>query len=184
MNCSPPGSSVHGISQARILEWDAVSFSRASYWEDTWKSKLFSFPVTWICSSLKFSNVHFSWEDVEPNKNFGQEWCCVHIHLLAPHRPKLWCLSICIHVVPSRGSGSFAPPALQCTAQGAIGRTSSHLFSSTQLQVPPPWLPSLDSHPWERNVDHVTIWLIITQLALIRQLLHGQQHPKTHGIQR
>ena len=26
MNCSPPGSSVHGISQARILEWVAISF--------------------------------------------------------------------------------------------------------------------------------------------------------------
>ena len=29
MNCSPPGSSVHGILQARILEWVAISFSRA-----------------------------------------------------------------------------------------------------------------------------------------------------------
>ena len=28
MDCSPPGSSVHGISQARILEWVAISFSR------------------------------------------------------------------------------------------------------------------------------------------------------------
>ena len=28
--CSPPGFSVHGISQARILEWVAVSFSRGS----------------------------------------------------------------------------------------------------------------------------------------------------------
>ena len=27
---SPPGSSVRGILQARILEWVAVSFSRAS----------------------------------------------------------------------------------------------------------------------------------------------------------
>ena len=27
MDCSPPGSSVHGISQARILEWVAISFS-------------------------------------------------------------------------------------------------------------------------------------------------------------
>ena len=26
MDCSPPGSSVRGISQARILEWVAVSF--------------------------------------------------------------------------------------------------------------------------------------------------------------
>ena len=28
MNCSPPGLSVHGISQARILEWVAISFSK------------------------------------------------------------------------------------------------------------------------------------------------------------
>ena len=30
MDRSPPGSSVHGISQARILEWVAISFSRGS----------------------------------------------------------------------------------------------------------------------------------------------------------
>jgi len=30
MDCSPPGSSVHGISQARILEWIAISYSRGS----------------------------------------------------------------------------------------------------------------------------------------------------------
>ena len=27
MDCSPPGSSVHGISQARILKWVAIFFS-------------------------------------------------------------------------------------------------------------------------------------------------------------
>ena len=30
MDCSPPGSYVHGILQARILEWVAISFSRES----------------------------------------------------------------------------------------------------------------------------------------------------------
>ena len=30
MDCSPPGSSVHGISQARILEWVAMPSSRGS----------------------------------------------------------------------------------------------------------------------------------------------------------
>ena len=30
MDCSPPGSSVHGILQARILEWVAISFSTGS----------------------------------------------------------------------------------------------------------------------------------------------------------
>ena len=31
MGCSPPGSSVHGIFQARVLEWGAIAFS-----ERTW----------------------------------------------------------------------------------------------------------------------------------------------------
>ena len=28
MDCSLPGSSVHGISQARVLEWGAIAFSK------------------------------------------------------------------------------------------------------------------------------------------------------------
>ena len=31
MDCSPPGSSVHGIFQARVLEWGAIAFSPTSY---------------------------------------------------------------------------------------------------------------------------------------------------------
>ena len=27
IDCSPPGSSVHGIFQARVLEWGAIAFS-------------------------------------------------------------------------------------------------------------------------------------------------------------
>ena len=27
MDCSPPGSSVHGVFQARVLEWVAIAFS-------------------------------------------------------------------------------------------------------------------------------------------------------------
>ena len=30
MDCSPPGSSVYGILQARTVEWIAISFSRGS----------------------------------------------------------------------------------------------------------------------------------------------------------
>ena len=30
VDCSPPGSSVHGILQARIVEWGAISLSRGS----------------------------------------------------------------------------------------------------------------------------------------------------------
>ena len=31
MDCYPPGSSVHGVLQARVLEWVAISFSRGSF---------------------------------------------------------------------------------------------------------------------------------------------------------
>ena len=41
MNCSTPGSSVHGILQTRILEWVAISFSRESSW-----------PRDWTCNSF------------------------------------------------------------------------------------------------------------------------------------
>ena len=36
MDRSPSGSSVHGISQARILEWVAISFSMGSSWPRDW----------------------------------------------------------------------------------------------------------------------------------------------------
>ena len=32
MDCSPPGSSVHGIFQARVLEWVAIAFSANAGW--------------------------------------------------------------------------------------------------------------------------------------------------------
>ena len=34
MDCSPPGSSIHGICQARVLEWGAIAFSKTgTYFE-------------------------------------------------------------------------------------------------------------------------------------------------------
>ena len=36
MDCSSPGSSIHGISQARILEWVPISFSRGSSQTRDW----------------------------------------------------------------------------------------------------------------------------------------------------
>ena len=48
MDCSPPGSSVHGIFQARVLEWGAIAFSAmdmslSKFWElvmdrDAWRA--------------------------------------------------------------------------------------------------------------------------------------------------
>ena len=36
MDCSPPGSPVHGILWARMLEWVVIAFSRGSTWPRDW----------------------------------------------------------------------------------------------------------------------------------------------------
>ena len=34
IDCSPPGSSIHGIFQARVLEWGAIAFSDSMLYGD------------------------------------------------------------------------------------------------------------------------------------------------------
>ena len=51
---SPPGSSVHEISQARTLEWVAIPFSRGSSWLRDW---------TWVsCIAGRFFTYWTTWE--------------------------------------------------------------------------------------------------------------------------
>ena len=58
-DCSRSGSSVHGISQARILEWVAISFSRGSFW-----------PRDWICVSCIGMGILYHWATREaPREN-------------------------------------------------------------------------------------------------------------------
>ena len=60
MDCSPPGSSVHGILQARILEWVAIPFSRGSSWtrDWTWVSFIAGRFFT-ICATITFRSLPF-----------------------------------------------------------------------------------------------------------------------------
>ena len=52
---SPPGSSVHEISQARVLEWVAISFFQGSFWPRDWTQGLtgrfFITSTTWEAHS-------------------------------------------------------------------------------------------------------------------------------------
>ena len=49
MDYSPPGSFVHGVFQARILEWIAISYSRESSWPRDWTySSCYSCIGRWI----------------------------------------------------------------------------------------------------------------------------------------
>ena len=54
VGCSPPGSTVHGMLQARILEWVAVSYLRGSFWSRHW---------TWVSCIGKWALYHWAaWE--------------------------------------------------------------------------------------------------------------------------
>ena len=44
MDCSQPGSSIHGICQARVLEWVAIAFSEERY-DSILKSRDIIFPI-------------------------------------------------------------------------------------------------------------------------------------------
>ena len=50
MDCSLPGSSIHGIFQARVLEWGAIAFYRGLQISG-------SFPLVWSLSSPAFLTV-------------------------------------------------------------------------------------------------------------------------------
>ena len=78
MDCDPPGSSVHGILQARIQEWVALSFSRGSFRPRGWThvshiaGRLFTI---WATERLLLNHERH-WDSWPPEKNSiqGQRW--------------------------------------------------------------------------------------------------------------
>ena len=75
IDCSLPGSSIHGIFQARVLEWVAISFSRGC-----------SQPryQTWVsCIAGKFYTVRVT-REVSPLSILLLEFCCKKLS------PSIW----------------------------------------------------------------------------------------------
>ena len=69
MNCSPPGSTVHGISQARIMEWLATSFPRRS-----------SQHRKWICISHIGRRILYHWTTSEASLMMPHAKSLLSIH--------------------------------------------------------------------------------------------------------
>ena len=55
MDCRLPGSSFHGIFQARILDWVAVSSSRGSFWPRDWIHVSCGYLISILGNSLSFA---------------------------------------------------------------------------------------------------------------------------------
>ena len=82
MGCSPPGSSVHGILQARILEWVAISFSRGSSQPRDWT------PVSCIAGRLFIIWATKKWPASPGFCNLsGLEGPCCHSPCINPTNP-------------------------------------------------------------------------------------------------
>ena len=69
-DCSLPGSSVHGISQARIMEWVAMSFSRGSSWPRDWTC--ISCIAGGFCTAEPLSNKRHISDHSSERKNFSR----------------------------------------------------------------------------------------------------------------
>ena len=75
MDCRPPDSSVHGILQARVLAWVAISFSRGSSWPKAWAQvfhtagRFFTIWLTWggLTYSFKMRKIAVLWKFYEIN---------------------------------------------------------------------------------------------------------------------
>ena len=72
MDCSLPGSSVHGIFQARVLEWGAIAFSDSPYLDSPINGILF-------CLFLVHINIFL--------QNHLKVSCIYHVSLLLKYFP-------------------------------------------------------------------------------------------------
>ena len=84
MDCSPPGSSIHGFLQARLLGWVAISFSRGASWPQGSNVGLLHCRQTLYRLSHQGSQVNWSKLAViefEPKCMWFQYLCSIYIPL-------------------------------------------------------------------------------------------------------
>ena len=77
VDCIPPGSSVHGILQARILDWVAMPSSRASLWHRNWTQVFFiggRFFTLWATKEASKNTglgCHFLLQEISPTQGIS-----------------------------------------------------------------------------------------------------------------
>ena len=113
MDCSPSGSSVHGILQARILKWVAIPFSRGSSQPRDWTQVSCiagRFSTVWTSfSSVQFSPVAQSCPTLCDPMNRSMPRLPVHHHL--PEFTQTHVRRVRDAIQPSHPLSSPSPPA-------------------------------------------------------------------------
>ena len=85
-SCSPPGSSVHGISQARILEWVAMPSYRGSSWPRNWSCV---FHIFCIGRRVLYPWRHLG-SPIERGRSLNHRHGLVMVEHLAPVKELFW----------------------------------------------------------------------------------------------
>ena len=113
MDCSSPDSSVHGISQVRILQWVAISFSRGIFlipWDQTYGIKPASpalagdsLPLSYLRHPKYVSSCVFIAHNI-PRMTFSTQssvlcFFCIHVSWRAVHS-SVWGSALCIWQLP------------------------------------------------------------------------------------
>ena len=98
VDCSPPGSTVHGIAQARILEWVAISFSRESSRPRDRTQGLNPGLLHWQVDSLPLSHQR-------------SPTLCLYAHTIPPSNPADWRKGIYFihYCIPAPRTGTVSP---------------------------------------------------------------------------
>ena len=133
MDCSLPGSSVHGILQARILEWVATSFPRGSSPPRDWTQ------VSCIDRRILYHQSHLgSWRPI--NDGF-LPFPLVHFY---PETPVLqsvldWTFSL-NGLLCAPGSAATPPSSRSFSTETEQGWVRGALAATWERSPAPPWL--------------------------------------------
>ena len=104
----PPGSSVHGISQARILEWVAISFSRGS------SRPRDQSPVPQIVAMRETARVQLQQPGIQPEEMDGVgEWDSLSVFYGLPVYSKFKILSYTFTKTLGQRFDIFSCPSLR-----------------------------------------------------------------------
>ena len=81
MECGLPGSSIHGIFQAKVLEWGAIAFSNALKWKGKVKSlsRVQLLRTPWTSAYQVPPSMGFSRQEYWSGVLLPSPWCTLHI---------------------------------------------------------------------------------------------------------
>ena len=112
MDCNLPDSSVHGILQARILEWVAISYFRGSSWPRDQTQISYTagrFFTIWATSSVQFSSVSQSCPT--PCNPMNRRMPGLPVHHQLPEFTQTHVHRVSNAIQPSHPLSSPSPPA-------------------------------------------------------------------------